>query len=176
MPSSGGQRSRELFSPAANRAEQAQTLATQETKWKESQRRHSTQAANVRMEPGKPDSGPIGLNAIALPSGDPRAEACRFCLPCQPPLTSRSRNKKRRFRVKWLYAEPAGNPKLTARKDPLTLRRFFKGNALSLAAAGQQAQRAQAQQREAGGLGGRDREPQGVARRAGVLIGAAGVA
>src|SRR5665213_2083975 len=66
MPSSGGQRSRELFSPAANRAEQAQTLATQETKWKESQRRHSTQAANVRMEPGKPDSGPIGLNAIAL--------------------------------------------------------------------------------------------------------------
>src|SRR5665213_2060441 len=70
MPSSGGQRSRELFSPAANRAEQAQTLATQETKWKESQRRHSTQAANVRMEPGKPDSGPIGLNAIALWAGD----------------------------------------------------------------------------------------------------------
>ncbi|HZL35420.1 MAG TPA: hypothetical protein VFC78_08930, partial [Tepidisphaeraceae bacterium] len=50
--------------------EQAQTLATQETKWKESQRRHSTQAANVRMEPGKPDSGPIGLNAIAL-TGEP---------------------------------------------------------------------------------------------------------
>src|SRR5665213_889221 len=90
--------------------------------------------------------------------------------------TKRPFNKKRRFRVKWLYAEPAGNPKLTARKDSLTLRRFFKGNALSLAAAGQQAQRAQAQQREAGGLGGRDREPQGVARRAGVLIGAAGVA
>src|SRR5665213_1942716 len=84
MPSSGGQRSRELFSPAANRAEQAQTLATQETKWKESQRRHSTQAANVRMEPGKPDSGPIGLNAIAL--GVPLAASGQQMIQRQPRL------------------------------------------------------------------------------------------